>query len=367
MLTLTERYYTLKDGTRAWSYQITGVCPYTGEPVRQGTRTRNRKVAEDKLRIELERRRARAVNGGDLKVYNFADGVMEYLAKEGEDAYLDPLLDYFGRTPLKDIRDPDISEFCRLHYPNAKASTLVRQVYGPMQWVINAAARAELCPPRTFTKPTVKREPAKYARSDDWLIKVLGACTQLEQRCALLFMSFSGARASEVVAVLARDYNPRDAIVALSRTKGNRERIVALPKLVNEALALLVATRRPREEDTLFGYASRYSLNRILRRACARAGVEHLSPHRAGRHSFAARLMRDGASLKELQRAGGWSDLGVVARTYAHLECDAVDQRIRGVATDVRLENVTLDSTMAEPRALPNGQAIENKENGDPS
>lgn len=353
MLSLIQRRFKLASGEDSWTWQISGTCPYTGEPVSLGTRTRNKKVAEDRLRIELDRRREAAVNGGALEAHNFAAGVVEYLAKGGEDQYLTPLLEHFGKMPLREIRDTHISAFCAERYPDAKASTLVRQVYGPMQWVMNAAARAELCPPRTFTKPTVKKEPAKYARSDDWLIKVLGACTNLEQRCALLFMSFSGARATEVVEVLVRDYNPRGAVIALSRTKGNKERLVALPLMVNEALQILLARRQRADSDRLFGYASRYSLVRILRRSCARAGVEYLSPHKAGRHSFAARLMRDGASLKELQRAGGWADLGVVARTYAHLERDMVDAKVREVATDVRLENVAIAPTVASAAQIP--------------
>ena len=71
----------------------------------------------------------------------------------------------------------------------------------------------------------------------------------------------------------------------------------------------------------------------VLKRACQRAGVEYLSPHKAGRHSFAARLLRDGNSLKALQEAGGWKSPGVVASTYAHLERAQVDRAVREVST----------------------------------
>jgi Phage integrase family len=43
-----------------------------------------------------------------------------------------------------------------------------------------------------------------------------------------------------------------------------------------------------------------------LKRACKRAGLPHTSPHRIGRHSFAARILGAGHSLKVLQEAGGW-------------------------------------------------------------
>lgn len=80
-------------------------------------------------------------------------------------------------------------------YPDAKASTLVRQLYGPMQAVWNAAVRAKMVGPRQFSKTKVKHAKA-VAVSDDWLLKLLRALPRLEQRTS---MSFSGARASEVV------------------------------------------------------------------------------------------------------------------------------------------------------------------------
>lgn len=334
MLSLIERKYTLANGTQAWSYQIQGTCPYTGEFVRQGTRTRSRKVAEDKLRLLLESRRDRALNG-DHSVANFADAVAEYLAKGGEERYIDPLLTAFAKTRLVDLKDTDISLFCSEHYPNAKASTLVRHVYGPVQWIWQAAVNAKLAQPRTFARPTIKRTQAKYAPSDDWTKKVLLACTNDNQRCALVFMTFSGARASEVVDIKVKDHDIERATIRLVRTKGGYSREVALPPFVNAALAKLPHAD---PEAPLFGYASRYSLVRILKRTCKRAGVEHLSPHKAGRHTFAARLLRQGASLKEVQEAGGWKDIGVVARTYAHLEASAVASRVRNVSDPLLIE-----------------------------
>jgi len=350
MLTLTKRKFATAAGTKDWAYQITGTCKWTGKFIRKGTRTRDLKVAEHKLH-ELEEELREKAKNGDRIDHNFAAAVAEYLAKHGEERYLDKLFDHFAKWPLKTIKDTDLSAFCAAHYPGAKASTLVRQVYGPMQWVWNAAVRAELCDPKEFAKPEIKREPVKYARSDDWLMAVLKACTNLNQRCALAFMSFSGARAHEVVLIRVMDYSYDQAVVVV-RTKGGKERQIPLSPAINAALSQLVAPDRDRSEP-LFGYASRYSLNRILRRACKRAGVEHLSPHRAGRHSFAARLLRDGASLKELQEAGGWDDIGVVAKHYSHLERSAVDARIRNVATTIRMENITLGDTLDNSNVTP--------------
>ena len=85
-------------------------------------------------------------------------------------------------------------------------------------------------------------------------------------------------------------------------------------------------------EAKLFGYASRFSLTRIIKRGCKRAGIAYFSPHKVGRHTFAARFLADGNSLKALQEAGGWRGLGAVVR-YSHLERSKVQAAVASVTT----------------------------------
>lgn len=309
-------------------WQIIGTCPYTRERVRKSTFCDREDQAKGVLAAYLARAHNEAVHGPQSQTL-VAEAVLEHVAKSGEARFLGPILDHLGKRRLIEVTDADLSEVARKVYPNAQASTLVRQLYGPFQALWNSAERAKMVPPRTFSKPKVKRKPARYA-DDKWLIAVLKALTTLEQRSAILFMSFSGARASEVVAVKCKNYDPDGATVLLENTKNGDARLVPLPPFVNDALALL---ERKNPEAPLFGYTQRFALNNMLKRACARAGVEYLSPHKAGRHAFAARLLKDGNSLKALQEAGGWKSSAVVANTYAHLERAQVDRAVRGVST----------------------------------
>ena len=249
--------------------------------------------------------------------------------------YLTQLVDAFGETPMRKIEDTDLSAGAAKVYPGAKASTLVRHWYGPFQAVWNAAARAKMVHERTWTKPTVKRTPIDYP-TDDWLEKVIAACTRLEQRAMILFMSFSGMRAAEVVAVKNRHFNRASGIIVANKTKTDG-RSAALPPFIHEIL-LKLPDGPP--DAPLFGYASRYSVNRILKRACKRAKVLYFSPHKAGRHAFAARFLADGNSLKALMEAGGWKSVTAVMR-YAHLERKTVDAAVKMVSTPLAHKDLT--------------------------
>jgi integrase len=321
MLKLVKR-----QGSPCW--QIVGTDPYTRERIRKSTGVDREDQAKNILAAYLSRAHNEAVHGPQSQTL-VAEAVLEHVSKQHEARFLGPILDHLGKRKLSEITDTDLSALARKVYPDAKASTLVRQLYGPFQAVWNSAERAKMVPPRSFAKPKIKKTPARYA-DDRWLVKVLMALTTLEQRAAILFMSFSGARASEVVAITCGNHDPDAATVLLENTKNGEARLVPLPAFVNDALRLL---DHKDPDAPLFGYTQRFALNNMLKRACARAGIEYLSPHKAGRHAFAARLLKDGNSLKALQEAGGWKSSAVVANTYAHLERAQVDRAVRGVST----------------------------------
>lgn len=337
MLRVKARTFKTKTGVGK-TYYIRGTCPYTRKLVNESTRTDSRSEAEYVLAQHLTRAREEAALGTGNGTAYFAEAVEEYIGKGGEARFISPLLEAFGTKRLRDIADQDLTRLGKKVYPTAKASTLVRQLYGPMQSVWNAAVAAQMAPMRLFAKPKVKTAKA-IAVDDDWLLNLLrGGLTNLRQKTAVLFMSFSGARATEVVEVLVKHYDPDTALVEIADTKNDEPRQVMLPPFVNQAMRLL---DRKDPDAKLFGYASRFSLTQILKRGCARAGIPYYSPHKVGRHAFAKRFLADGNSLKALQEAGGWKTIGVVAKTYGHLERAQVQQQVANVTNKLvqRLSN----------------------------
>jgi site-specific recombinase XerD len=62
-----------------------------------------------------------------------------------------------------------------------------------------------------------------------------------------------------------------------------------------------------------------------------------MTSHKIGRHAFAARLLRQGKTLKEVQEAGGWSKKSyrLLAEIYGQLEQSAVDASVRSADTNL--------------------------------
>lgn len=339
-------------------WYITGTCPLTGDRFRDSTRCHRKSDAEAYLAKVIEQQRDKA-KFGVAGVATFGEAVAEYLAKGGEARYLTPLSLYLGDLPLRDITDQHLTRGAREHYAKAKPSTLIRQWYGPFQAVWNAAVRARMATPHEWAKPKVPKRKLPEIPNDEWLWTVLKACTRVEQRAAIVYMSFSGARISEVVRIKVRDYNPDLAVVVLTDTKTDEPRVTHLPTFVNDALKLVP---KGDPDAPLFGYSTRFSLRTVLRRAAKRAGVPYFSPHKVGRHLFAKRFLASGNSLRELMEAGGWASVHAVMM-YAHLERNKVAEAVRGVTTSLPsvADLCTLDGTLDAKQPVQALPTIENK------
>lgn len=122
----------------------------------------------------------------------------------------------------------------------------------------------------------------------------------------LLLLARLGLRGGEVVAMQLGDVDWRVGELTV-RGKGRRVDRLPLPAEVGEALAGWLARRPTSASRRLFlrcyaplvGLAGTGAVRGVLARACARAGLVYVSPHRL-RHTTATELLRSGAGLAEI-------------------------------------------------------------------
>ena len=309
-------------------FQIVGRNPVTGRGIRKSTGLSSERHAEAK-RIQLEARLLDEATYGKRRTATFSEALILYKQKGHSERFTALLNEHFGMKQLADIGDLDLSRFVTLYYPNAQPQTVDRQVYTPMVSIWREAHAAGMCGPHEFRRPKKpERETVVFATDED--IAALLPVSNSRLRAAVLLLSFTGARASEVCRIMPADVDWVAHSVLLRKTKSGKPRVVPLTPMTLEALLPLRQAKGP-----LCGYANRWRLNRALETACEAAGVPVMTSHQVGRHAFAARLLRQGKTLKEVQEAGGWSaaSMPMVAATYAHLEKSAVDAAVRGADT----------------------------------
>lgn len=287
-----------------------------GIRVFESTGTADRTRAE-LYRVKREREIYDAARLGEVRPATFADAVTAYLNKGKKGRFLTPLLDHFKETPLPQIGQTKIDEAARVLYPNAKASTLNRQVFGPMVAVMRSAARSRLpgasvpmLERRTEEHPLVN--PADDAHLDRLMPHLADGLMRL-----IWLMTFTGLRTGEALRIGPGDI--RDGYAIAGRTKNGSPRMVPLPE----------GWEYPAGG---WGYTSTQGVGAALRRAHKAAGLPYRDGHELGRHAFAARFLKAGGSLKALKEAGGWKKLAVVDGIYGHLEITAVHDFMRGLS-----------------------------------
>jgi integrase/recombinase XerD len=147
------------------------------------------------------------------------------------------------------------------------------------------------------------------------------------------FMLFCGLRSKEVISLMLDDISIFEEQTRV-QGKGNKERIVPMPKNLIEVLGKYLKLERPKTESSYLFVVLKgpnrgnpltsgglYKIFRYHRKA---SGIKHANPHRF-RHTFGADMTRAGISVLALMRLMGHSH---VQTTMRYVNLFAEDIRI---------------------------------------
>ncbi len=228
-----------------------------------------------------------------------------------------------GDVELREVSERDLRRFLA----GMKIAPATRRLYVialrsffafcvRMGWREDNPARRLRLPARPWRRQAV-------ARAED-VRRLLAACEDSprgRRNAAVVAMLFeSGLRASELCALRPEDVDLRRRIARVMG-KGNRERTAPFGEETARRLRAWLEVR-PGHLRTLFGL-NRHGLKTMLRRLCAAAGMETLSPH-AFRRGWATRLVEMGVPLKAVKEWGGWSDYRILEVYIRYVETEAM-------------------------------------------
>lgn len=301
---------------------------YVGE----GSDTRAQCQADcDRLNREIEE----AIKAGPLAP-TFEEAVVTYLGSGGDARFLgeeegkpgNRLLDCLAQFRCDEIDDATMVRTANKLYPTATAATINRQLYTPVISVLRLASKGKHWKPALRRpKGYLEHSPAK-SPGDDWFVAVRAKCRPTLW-ALVLFDAIHGRRAGEALGLAPSDYDRSAGTILIDRTKNGEPVFIRLAKPVIEAIDAYDWHFGP----GLFGYytkQNRRNLYRDLALACEQAGVPYFTPHQAGRHAFAKRLLAEGKSLKHVKEAGKWKSMHV-ATLYGAFEHSEVDDDTRQI------------------------------------
>jgi integrase len=227
---------------------------------------------------------------------------------------------------LADINQELVNRVRRqLLSPDAKASTIIRQVISPIRTIVIFAADQGWCDRPRFVKPrqpkgrTLFLLPGDAERAHD--------AFQLQHHRALFLLGIdTGARISEVLDAEWADVDLSGARINFVHTKNYAARM-GVPLSLRTVAAL--AALPYRDGKVIHSrYGDGYSIgppgqraarvSGVFRRAMQAAGISTaITPH-VLRHTWASWHYAQHRDLIRLQQDGGWAEINQVVR-YAHL------------------------------------------------
>ena len=159
------------------------------------------------------------------------------------------------------------------------------------------------------------------------LLLRLGRSRNAVRNQTMIYMThWSGMRVGEIASLKIKDVINKDGSIksevhlAASQTKGNSSRSVMVPKKLQDALMMYIATIWTTNlERSLFisartgkGFTSN-RLGNLMKSFYVNAGIDNGSSH-SGRRTFITTLARKGVSARVLQSLAGHKHLGTTQR-----------------------------------------------------
>lgn len=313
----------LKKRGRFW--HITGTV--NGQRVRESTNTAEKSRA-DTIRAKREWELEQGRVFGPKSTLTFGAAVAKYLDAGGSPRFITRIFNKWKDRLVSDIKPGDVRKLARELYPNASVETWRRQVVVPVRAIINHSADLGLCDPirvKAFTAPERKRQHAKIGKrtyrakavNRAWLDAFISAAPPKLGALAL-FMHTTGARITESVDLPPRCVDLAERIAVLEDGKGGDDGIAFLTQEVVVAFANLDMTG-----DKVFGFPRRQSVYGPWKAACEKAGIPYITPHEAGRHSFATHMIvQMGKDVDSTAQLGRWKSKRLLMETYVHGDAD---------------------------------------------
>lgn len=252
-------------------------------------------------------------------VKSFAEAAASYIEHGGEEKYLVDILPHLRDVPLSGIYPFDMRQLADKLYPSHSNATKNRCVLTPIRAVCYHGYDRGWGPPVRIKAFKMERAKRKEPASPAWIWTFTRQCDkdELPHLAALvLFMSITGARVSEAIALCWSEVDLARRTALLLKTKTGRNSIRHMSeRLVSRLGALRVGAG---EDDRVFGYRNRHSVNDRIRAVCERAEITYKPSHTCGRHAYATNTLAMGADIKSTMEAGGWRSTEVFLNTYVN-------------------------------------------------
>lgn len=174
---------------------------------------------------------------------SFTKAMGTYIDSGRPKRFLSRLLDHFDGMKLGEIDNAVMVEAACALYPNAQPATIRRQLYVPVNAIINLAKDDKLRAPSGGNQRTAYFTPAQV----DTILQLMSTTRRKHLAPLIVFLVGQGTRVGETLLLdgVDVDLEAKSALLRSETTKNGKERRMVLQPRVVAALSLLDTVGRP--------------------------------------------------------------------------------------------------------------------------
>jgi integrase/recombinase XerD len=216
--------------------------------------------------------------------------------------HFEKFINAHNETDLMRIDENDIRLYLQGLVQKGRSNSYLNQTINSIKFYYEVVKEM---PNRFYSVERPRREeklPVVLSKQE--VRDIIDATPNIKHKCILSVLYSGGLRISELLNLKLRDIDSKRMIITVNQGKGNRDRLTLLSEKVLIELRQYFIKEKPQEylfESPDGGKYSNTSVQRILKKAAATAGVhKHVHPHML-RHSFATHLLEAGTDLRYIQ------------------------------------------------------------------
>ncbi|PJW13130.1 recombinase [Geobacillus sp. Manikaran-105] len=152
----------------------------------------------------------------------------------------------------------------------------------------------------------------------------------------VMMMAYTGLRIKECIQLTLNDVDLEEGFVQVINGKGGKNRRVPMNQQLIKKMKEYLEYHRPKTDSLYFfalkktGTVSDQYVNRLLKEACVKAGIEkHVTSHIL-RHSFASYLVKKDTHVAVIQRLLGHASLKTTS-VYLHVQQDDLREAVEQI------------------------------------
>lgn len=225
---------------------------------------------------------------------------------------------------LTEIEPADCQRFLNRLYDDGLAKATIKKLYSFLKNALAWAVRSRLLannPAMEMTIPKAAVKKVKALTQEEQLILEV-FCKNTLYGDYMIFLLYTGLRIGEMLNLEWRDYDNAQGIIHITKSKTDSG-IRDIP-LVNKARSILERQEKIKGQNRIFNSINKRSLTYSCMKKCyeqlrQKTGYEDFTNH-VCRHTFATRLIENGASPKSVAALLGHKKVAFSLDIYIDIE-----------------------------------------------